>query len=106
LRGSPVLEYAAFQIVQTLKDHKMSDILLHFFYGSTTCTMVPYINKHLVCVWTLIMQIVDSIPLSDQEYILAAFFSQALELIECNKLEEMAVKGPMKHFNLYYASAI
>jgi hypothetical protein len=105
LRGSSVLELAASNVVHGLKDNKLTNLVLNFFYGSTTHMFniydlgnLTYDWQHLFCVWTLLLQVVNDTQLHQQQHVLAAFFSQALASIDGSEFEKMSADIPIKAF--------
>lgn len=89
LRGSHFLESVASHIMRTLKDNKIADLVLHFFYGSTRDMEPPQPLEHdlkfnwwhLSCVWTLLRQVIDGYSPLQQQNLLTVFLSQAFRPI-------------------------
>jgi len=101
LCGSPTLENATAHIVRTLKDN----LVFHFFYGS-----VRYLHplpglvgssvewKQLLCVWTILLQLIDGYPLPQQQYLLESFCSYALRFISPSNIEKITSVEPEEAF--------
>jgi len=107
LRGSPALEHAASHVVRTLKKNKLADVVLHFFYSSTK-SMVPPYNfanlqydwRHVSCVWTFLIQVIDGYPLSQRQFLFTAFFNQVILRMKYGQIENMPPDDPLKAFEL------
>jgi len=96
-RGSPILECAASHIVRTLQDSEANDLLLYFFYNSAKSSNTT-IRHNLVAVCTILNQVLQSCPSSQQQYLLEAFLTKTLATLANWELAKVGAVDPKESF--------
>jgi len=95
--GSPILECAASHIVRTLQDSKANDLLLYFFYNSAKSSYAT-MSRNLVAVCTILNQVLESCPSSQQPYLLELFLRKTLATLANWELTKVGADNPKESF--------
>jgi len=96
-RGSPILECAASHIVRTLQDSEANNLLLYFFYSSAKSSNST-IWRNLVAACTILNQVLDSCPSSQQQYLLESFLTKTLATLDDWELTKVGADDPKESF--------